>query len=886
MSIIGKTLAHYEIASQIGKGGMGEVYKAKDKKLGREVAIKVLPEEFARDADRVARFQREAKLLASLNHPNIGSIYGLEESNGTHFLVLELVEGETLADQIKRGPISVEESLKLALQIAEALEAAHEKGIIHRDLKPANIKITDEGKVKVLDFGLAKAFAGSQEDINLSNSPTLSDAATQKGVILGTAAYMSPEQAKGKTVDKHADIWAFGVVFFEMLTGRQVFTGETVSDTLASVLAREPEWQRLPPNLHPRIRFLLERGLEKEPKNRYSGISDARVDIQKVLTYPGGVFGQPATSAEPPTRLRTMLPWLAATLVLTAIIVGVVVWSVRAPEARRVMRFGYTLPEDQQFFDIINPILAASPDGSQFVYSTNEGLYLQSVDELEARLIGDTKDGPVQPFFSPDGQWIGYHSVADIQIKKIAISGGAPVSLADGTSPQGSSWGADNTIIYVGSEGIMRISANGGIPELLISSEDKMVFAPQMLPDRKSLLFTSGIPGPYKIEVQSLKSGERKELFEGDGAKYISTGHLVYALGNNIFAIPFDIGTLEVVGGSVPLIENVFRPSPLAAALWDVSDSGTLVYAPMGELSQQSLVWVDRKGIEEPLTAAPNNYGDVFRVSPDGTRVALTIAMGTNQDIWIWDLIRETMTRLTFDEAGDAIPLWTPDSQRIVFVSGRDGVSGGIYWKAADGTGEVEHLCSEPGFSFLPWSWSGDGSTLIFVEQKASPSIWDIGMLSMEGDRVRSPLLHGKHNESGPQISPNGRWMAYQSNESGRWEIYVRPFPEVNKGKWQVSTSGGTAALWSPDGRELFYSSPEGIMAVTVDTERAFKLETPKTIFTGQHLEAWDISPDGKRFLMLKPIAAMDDESTARGPHKINIVLNWFEELNERVPTK
>ena len=473
MSMIGKTLAHYEITSQLGKGGMGEVYQAKDRKHGRDVAIKVLPEEFAKDSDRVSRFQREAKLLASLNHPNIAAIYGLEESSGTNFLVLELVEGDTLADRIKAGPVPIEESLKLALQIAEALEAAHEKGIIHRDLKPANIKVTPDGKVKVLDFGLAKAFAGDQE-ANLSNSPTLSDAATQQGVILGTAAYMSPEQAKGKTVDKRADIWAFGVVLFEMLTGRQLFKGETVSETLAAVLMREPDFSTLPPNLHPRIRLLLERCLEKDVKNRYGSIGDARVDIQKALADPSGVLVQPIAGAEPRTRLQTILPWVAAAIVLTAIVAGVAVWKLRPPEPKRVIRFDYEFPASQQFSDKTSgPFqypLAVSPDGTKFVYLTTEGLYLRSMEALDARLIPGTDKDSVQFFFSPDGQWIGYFSQSDQKLKKVAISGGGPAILCDaGTSVFGGGWDSEETIVYSHfPSGIMRVSANGGTPENLL----------------------------------------------------------------------------------------------------------------------------------------------------------------------------------------------------------------------------------------------------------------------------------------------------------------------------------------------------------------------------------------------------------------------------------
>jgi serine/threonine protein kinase len=429
MSMIGKTLGSFECTALLGKGGMGEVYRAKDQKLGRDVAIKVLPEEFAKDADRVARFQREAKLLASLNHPNIAAIHGLEESDGTHFLVLELIEGDTLADRLKRGAIPVEESLRLALQIAEALEAAHEKGVIHRDLKPANIKVTPDGKVKVLDFGLAKAFAGEQSNLNLSNSPTLSVAATQQGIILGTAAYMSPEQASGEATDKRTDIWAFGVVLYEMLTGRSLFAGDNVSQTLASVIKSEPEWNNLPPNLHPRIRFLLERCLKKKPKNRCSGISDARVDIQEVLADPSGVFASAVLTAKSGKKKRLGIAWVAAIAILCLFIAAVAAWYLKPSESQPVTRFYYEMPEYQQFLNLEARNLDVSPDGRQFVYSTSEGLYLRSIGELEARLIaGTTNENPLFPFFSPDGKWIGYGSGSDGRLKKIAIGGGAPVN--------------------------------------------------------------------------------------------------------------------------------------------------------------------------------------------------------------------------------------------------------------------------------------------------------------------------------------------------------------------------------------------------------------------------------------------------------------------------
>jgi len=910
--MIGKSLIHYEITSQLGKGGMGEVYQAKDTKLGRDVAIKIMPEEFARDADRVARFQREAKLLASLNHPNIAAIYGLEESNGTNFLVMELIEGQTLADRIKTGSIPVEEALKLALQIAEALEAAHEKGVIHRDLKPANIKVTPDGKVKVLDFGLAKAFAENDGEEKPLDSPTLSDAATRQGIILGTAAYMSPEQAKGKSVDKRADIWAFGVVLFEMLTGRQLFIDETASETLASVMKSEPEWENLPPNLHSRIRFLLERCLKKEPRNRYSGISDARVEIQSVLADPGGVLVQPSLITKPKKRLRVGIitkpkkrlrvgiPLVAAIAILCLIVAGVAVWYLKPVEPKRVMRFDYHLPEDQQInFGQLWPghTLAISSDGRKFIYSTPEGLFLRSDDQLEARLIGGNKEEPQSPFFSPDGQWVGYWSQADSKLKKISINGGAPVELCDVTAVYGAIWYTDNTIVYADyyGGGIKRVSSNGGTAETLVKGR---VVSPQLLPGGKSILFTDITSQPYKIVLQSLETGERKELFTGYLAKYLPTGHLIYWLPSNIFAVPFDLEKLETTGGQVPVVQG-------AGNYYAISDFGNLVYIPertsasgIATAAQRTLVWVDLKGNEEPLAAEPNAY-QFCRISPDGTKVALGIGPAGNHDIYILDLDRGTMPKLTFDEADDYFPLWTPDGQRIVFYSGRE--KGDIYWKAANNTGGVDKLLTLSAQASYPFSWSHDGNTLVTQEISTSPLHIGIATLSMEGDRERHPLLQEKHNVFYPQVSPDGNWIAYQSDESGQIEVYVRPFPDVDRGgQWMVSNGGGNSPLWSPDGKELYYRKRETTLAVPFETEPTFSLGKPKTLFGGKYdsisLSAmdiqytlWDIHPDGKRFLMVKPPTATtgkpsEEESTTTGPIKINIVLNWFEELKEKVP--
>ena len=899
MSMIGKTLGHYSISSLIGAGGMGEVYQAKDQKLGRDVAIKVLPEEFAKDADRVARFQREAKLLASLNHPNIAAIHGLEEADGTHFLVLELIDGDTLADRLKHGAIPVEESLKLALQISEALEAAHEKGVIHRDLKPANIKVTPDGKVKVLDFGLAKAFAEEQAEVNLSNSPTLtlSDPVTQQGVILGTAAYMSPEQARGKPVDKRADIWAFGVVLFEMLTGRSIFSENTVSDTLASVLKTEPEWKSLPPNLHPRIRFLLERCLKKEPRDRYSGISDARVDIQEVLADPSGVPAGPISGAETQSKLRMIAPWAAITSIII-VIAGSVIWKLNLtprPEQRHVTRLSYELPKDQQFTDSIERWIAVSPDGRQFVYATTSGLYMRSMDELDARLISGSGENPQKPFFSPDGKWVGY--VARNQLMKIAVSGGTPVAITEIAANGLIEWETNDTIVFGSAGGgIMGISSNGGSPEPIVKAElhNNATIAPQILPDGESVLFTSLDSLPWKVRVQSRKSGERKELFEGDTARYIPTGHIVYANGNDLFAVPFNPEKREVRGGPVPVVEGVFRS---AAPQYAVSDSGTLVYVPGTSAALQStLVWVDRKGKEVQLSAGSRNYR-FARISPDGSKIALAIGTEDTSDIWIWDIVRETMTRITFDGL-NYYPLWTPDGKRIVFAKRGEAVATltDIYWKAADGTGEEERLKSLLGRELLPWSWSGDGNTLaLFEVDNASGFVYDIGTLSMKDNHEWKPLLNQKYNELNPKISPDGKWIAYASDELGRYEIFVRAFPDVSKGRWQVSTNGGRTPLWSQDGQELFYRNDDAVMRVSVETSATFKAGNPETLFRGTYAglptadktydaQPWDIHPDGKRFLMLKPSTSTGTTSTAETPRRINIVLNWFEELKKKVP--
>jgi eukaryotic-like serine/threonine-protein kinase len=875
----------YRIIDKLGAGGMGEVYQAEDLSLNRQVAIKVLPPVFAADRERLARFEREARVLASLNHPNIAMIYGVEEADGKRFLVLELVEGETLAERLSQGPPSIEDALEICLQIAEGLEGAHEKNIIHRDLKPSNVKMTPEGKVKILDFGLARAYHDQISDVDLAKSPTITADMTQPGVILGTAAYMSPEQAKGKSVDRRADIWAFGCILFEMLTGGAAFPGQDTTEILAAVIRAEPEWTNLPANLHWRLREVLERCLRKDLRDRFHDIADVRVDLQRVLSDPSGLLTQPVTSAGARRKLRIGFPWVATISALGIIIGGAAIWNLRRPEPRQVVRFDYQLPEGQEFSTTIEPVLAISPDGKQIAYSTLQGLYLRSMDELTARLIPGTEGDSVQPFFSPDGQWVGYFSPSDRTLKKIPARGGVPVVLCGVKAFVGASWLKDGTIVFGEPlDEIRRISANGGTPESLARVKTGyFIIKPRILPDGRSILYTSIEAGHERILVKPPGAGE-KDLFEGYGAQYLSSGHIVYALDDNVSAVRFNPAKLEVVGGPVPVVEGVSD--------FDVSDSGTMAYilrsGPLVPYNRRTLVWVDRQGREETVIPEPGAYMNP-RISPDGTRIALSVQVRENADIWTWDLVRASLTKMTFEAAAEVSPLWSPDGRRIIYYSSNPGGKSGVYWKASDGTGTEEFLAE----GHFPVSWAADGKSLALAEWNKEGH-FDIAVLSMEGDRRLKGLLKEKYSETQPLISPDGRWMAYTSNESGRNQVYVRPFPGVESGRWQVSTSGGDSPIWSPDGRELFFRNGDAVLAVSI-TGPTFNAGTPRTLFQGTYVGSdldydnwnqitWDISPDGRRFLMMKETGlAASGVVRAR---KISVVLNWFEELKRRVPTK
>jgi eukaryotic-like serine/threonine-protein kinase len=885
----GTRLGSYEVVAQIGAGGMGEVYRAHDTKLGRDVAIKVLPPNFVNDPERLSRFQREARMLAALNHANIATIYGLEQSGGVSCLVMELVPGETLAERVKAGPLGIEEALKIAVQIAEALEAAHEKSIIHRDLKPANVKVTPEGKVKVLDFGLAKAFEGDSASENMGNSPTLSAAATMQGLILGTAAYMSPEQARGKAVDKRTDIWAFGCVLYELLTRKQAFHGESTTEILAAVLRGEPDWQVLPASTPPKIRDLLGRCLQKDLRRRLHDAADARIEIEDALTAPA--MEEPAAAAKGIRALgRRALILSVGTLLLVAVVTAFAVWNLKPAPIQRVSRLTITLPPGQQLAGLESgPALALSPDGTHLAYVARQGgtqqIYLRAMDSLEAKPIPET-EGAINPFFSPDGQWLGFF--AGGKLKKISVNGGAALVLSDATNPGGASWGSGSMIVFapVTNGALQQVSEAGGATQPLARLDNGDVSRrwPEFLPGGKTVLFAaSPIAINFtnaQIAVQSLGTGERRNLVQGGiNPRYALSGHLVYAQGRSLMAVPFDPQRLAVTATAVPVVEGVLQSPANGAAQYSFSATGSLVYVSGGAQSAQSkLVWVNRNGAEQPLAAPAHTYVTP-RLSPDGRRVTVGITESESQ-IWLYDLSRETLTRFTFEGNYNPIPVWTPDGKRIAFESNKEGVPN-LFWQLADGSGGLERLNTSE-YIQVPSSWSPDGQLLAFYELNPTTQR-DIWVLRMS-DRKAQPFIRTPFDDGAPRFSPDGRWLAFTTNESGRFEIYVQPYPGPG-GKWQISTEGGNQPVWNPNGRELFYRSGDKMMAVDITTQPSFAVGRPRMLFEGRYetspfpLPNYDVSRDGQRFLMLKP-----SESTVAAPTQINVVLNWFEELKQKVP--
>jgi serine/threonine-protein kinase len=908
---IGTQLGSHEITALLGKGGMGEVYRARDLKLKREVAIKILPEEFSLDADRVSRFQREAEVLASLNHPNIAAIHDLEETDGTRYLVLELVEGETLADRIARGPIPIEEALHIAIQTCEALEAAHERGIIHRDLKPANVKLTPDGKVKVLDFGLAKALGENIEvPANISQSPTLSAAATGVGIILGTAGYMAPEQARGKQADRRSDIWAFGATLFEILTAHRAFEGETVNDTIAKVLERDPDWNRLPQQTPQAIRKLLQHCLTKNAKDRLQAIGDARTLLQEFVADPEALASEVSTAPHP--RWKKLLPWAMAPLCLVA---G---WFMKPSGSRQdnvVSRFEYSLPNSQNLMHNYHHGLDFSPDGKRIAFVAGtlgngsgffpvtagpRSIYVRRLEQWDASQIPGT-DGAVSPFFSPDGQWLGFFLQG--KLVKVPLDGGPPVVLAEKiNTPMGSTWGENGLIVFAGDVrgGLKSVSDAGGEPqEFTQLDKDANEIShrlPHFLPDGSAVLFTA-LPYSYaapdwkraQIWIKSLKNGERKRLLENAvDARYVD-GRLVFAREGKLFAVAFDPKTLAITGSPVPVLDGVTHAvagvgvaATTGAAQFSISENGSLLYAP-GSIEpalENSVVWVDRHGNVTPVGTRPMSHGSV-RVSPDGKMAAVT-EYYVDRLIWVFDLVRGTQERQTFDNHS-ADGVWSPDGQRLAFRSNSSGPTR-LYLKSL---GSPDPVPLTPGPLDYAGSFTADGKELVFSHGEAgnNSATYDIDVISIDEPNKIRPVVNTRFNETYPSLSPDGHWLAYCSDESGRSQLYVQSYPTAGK-RVPVSTDGATEPVWSRDGKELFYRNGSSMMSVPFKVSGAdFVPETPAMLFQGAFLgttpaRMYDIAPDG-RFLMVQPIPSKTGaRDTKIFPSTLRIIINWTAELD------
>jgi serine/threonine-protein kinase len=929
----GARLGPYEIVSAIGAGGMGEVYRARDTRLKREVALKILPASFAGDPDRLARFQREAEVLASLNHPNIAAIHGLEEADGIRALVMELVEGETLADRIARGAIARDEALPIAKQIAEALEAAHEQGIIHRDLKPANIKVRPDGTVKVLDFGLAKLNDSNAQngpngpnDPNapngpnvLSMSPTITSPAlmTGVGVLLGTAAYMSPEQAKGRPADKRSDIWAFGCVLYEMLTGKRAFEGDDVADTLAAVLRADPDWAALPA-MSPIVTAALKRCLQKDRRHRLADVSAVLFTLHDSAAIET-VSGSPTVSS---TRRWRLVSVLGGAL-LGGVLVALVEWTLRPDTPRAVVtRFPFVIPEGQAFNNPFLPSVAISPDGTQIAYVANSRLYVRSMSESAARPIAgsESETNIGDPVFSPDSQsivfWVrtGSPNTTGINLlgalKRIPISGGTAVTVAQvDRIPLGLRWENDALLYGQVDGGVMRVPAAGGRPEpLLAPVPHETTLGPQILAGGDAVLFTAfrgGAPTILQppdawdraaIVVASIKSGERKTVIPaGSDARYTPTGHLVYLVGGVVFGVPFDARRGEVTGGPVPVLEGVLRTQAgnngTGLTHFSISGNGSIAYVP-GPMATganpRDLVVIDQKGAAQVLNVARAPYR-IVRVSPNGAQLALDTDNGRDASVWIYDLSgASSMRRLTL-EGRNGFPIWTADGQRVAFQSDRQGAPA-VFWQRVDGTAAAERLTTpDEGAAHTPMSWSPDGKRFLFYETKNQTStLWTFSMDEKKATPFPDSLTTS--GVLGARFSPDGRWVAYlATNGAVLRQLLVQPFPPTGA-KYLVSdnTQNAEAPRWSRDGARLYYVAGPRMVVVDVRTRTGFSVGNPTSLppqlaILATNGTSWDVMPDGQRFV------ATTTPQSAVGPadgRRIEVILNWFEELKTRVPVK
>jgi eukaryotic-like serine/threonine-protein kinase len=886
-SLIGAKIGSYQVLSLLGAGGMGEVYQAHDTKLGRNVAIKVLPAAFVHDPERLSRFQREARMLAALNHPNIATIHGLEQSDGVHFLIMELVPGETLADRVKSGPVPIEEALKIAVQIAEALEAAHEKNIIHRDLKPANVKVTPEGKVKVLDFGLAKAFAGDSAE-DLSHAVTFTAMGTEEGRILGTPAYMSPEQARGKATDKRTDIWAFGCVLYELLTARQAFPGETLSDTIAAVLDSEPDWQSLPLTTPSKIRDSLRRSLQKERNRRLRDIGDARIEIEEALAAPKDALPtQPGVPVSAITQFksRERLAWAigAIAIVIAALVLGAFAYFRSVPQDAQTIRFFVSPPETWTLTRQLgltgappNP-LAVSPDGHRIalVATSADGrtlLWVRSLDTLNAQPLAGT-EGAARPFWSPDSRLLGFF--AGGKLKKIDVSGGPPLTLCDAPDDRGGAWSQDGVIVFAPrpDSTLQKVSDSGGTPiAATVLAPGEAHRGPVFLPDGRHFLYRAKMDrGTGLIYIASLDSADRKLLLNVDSGTYVySEGHLLFLRGTTLMAQPFDARHLVLAGDAFPIAEQIQVQNATGPGfgLFSASSTGVLAYQTGTGTTATQLVWFDRTGKRVGTLGDSATYADLV-LSPDEKRASVSISDGKQRDIWAYDVARGLRTRITFDPADELNSVWSSDGSRLVFNSRRKGHLD-LYQKASSGAG-AEEVLLEDNRDKSPQSWSPEGRFILYTSS-GPPTGDDLFVLPLSGDRKPVPFLQTPFNEYDGQFSPDGRWVAYGSDESGKDEVYVAPFPGPG-GKWQISTAVGTFPRWRRDGTEIFYLAPDNnLMAAAVNGKgSSFEVGAVKPLFEARALDptrnSFAVSADGQRFLI------NTDPQTTSAP--ITVVLNW-----------
>ncbi|MGI8783533.1 MAG: protein kinase domain-containing protein [Acidobacteriota bacterium] len=876
----GLRLGSYTVTSPLGAGGMGEVYQASDSRLGRDVAIKVLPDAFTKDPERLARFEREARLLASLNHPNIGAIHGLEEFDGIRFLVLELIPGLTLAERISQGPLEVEEGLQICRQIAEALEAAHDKGIIHRDLKPANVKVTEEDKVKVLDFGLAKALSPEESSPAVSKSPTLTAASIQSGVILGTAAYMSPEQARGKTLDKRTDIWSFGCVLYETLTGKRAFTGETVTDMVAAILHFDPDWKALPENTPAAIHTLLHRCLQKDRSQRLRDIGDARIEIEEALKSPAHPLSLSPASSQPRKRERLAWAALCAMLLLAAAAFAYLYWQ-RAPIESQIISLQVPAPENV----IYSGSAGISPDGRLLLFRASaEGktsLWIRPLDSFSARPLLGTENAAFS-FWSPDSRSIGFF--AGSKLLKVAVSGGPPQPLCD-ASIFGGAWNQEGVILFQDLRGgLSRVAASGGEP-VPVTTLDKARQEgahrwPVFLPDGRHFLYVSLASGGAKdLYVGSLDSKQTKRLMGLDSfALYAPPGYLLFLRGGNLFAQGFDAEKLQVTGDPLAVAEQVEHTSS-GYGTFSVSHNGILLYRGGGTRRRNRLVWFDRGGKEVSTVGVPGTYSDVS-LSPDEKRVAIfRLGDAGEGDIWVTDLLRQIPSRFTFQQGRDYCAIWHPDGSRIAFSSNRAGPFD-LYQKISSGAGNDEVLLRSDVPKFTQ-DWSRDGRFILYCVSDPK-TLLDLWAMPLFGDRKPFPFLQSEFVESQGQFSPDGRWIAYMSDETGKPEVYVQPFP-ASGGKWPVSSEGGAQPRWRRDGKELFYIASDGkLMAVEVKSGPVFQAGVPRFLFDSSIFVPgggatavnfrYAVGANGQRFL----VNTVNDRA---GGGSLSVVVNWQEKL-------